>query len=68
MTHAAHALIVVLLLHNLRQFLLDVCRDEAHDHFNADVLVHDRQTPLILVARLNQGREEDLLQLLVVEV
>ena len=68
MTHTAHALVVIFFLDDAREFLLAIDGEEIDEHFNADLLVHDRETSLVFVAGLDQCWEEDLLQLLVMEV
>lgn len=68
MAHGAHALVVVLLLDDLRQLLLDVGLDELDDHVDVQLLVHDGEASVVFIACLNECREEYLLHLLVVKV
>lgn len=73
-TETAHALRVVrevllLLLHDARQLLLNVDLDIFDEEFShVHLLVHDGYAAFIHVTRRDQGRKQNLLELLVHEV
>lgn len=66
--HAAQTLVVILLFHDARELFFDTRLDEVHYHVNADLLVHDGETALVLVARCDERWEQNLLEPLVMEV
>lgn len=68
MTHTAHALIVIFFFHDSWELLFVIGLDKVHYHVNADLLIHDRETSLVLVACLDQCWEQDVLKTLVVKV
>ena len=68
MTHTAHTLIVIFFFHDSGKLLFVIGLDKVHYHVNADLLIHDRETSLVLVACLDQGWEQDVLKTLVVKV
>jgi len=66
--HAAHALVVIFFLDDPWKLLFDVGVNEVHKHLHLDLLVHDREAAIVLIAGLDQSRKEYVFHLLVMEV